>query len=389
MEIFEKEPLTWSLRGDPELWQELKNRFRGFDYSVNPETFNEILTRHFNAIIEKGIKISEDTIFFETYSKKGMSGGHVSLEWWYQKGLPILRETYFKNHLGIYKENQILLQNILPLDDLIKEGKVLLIRHYHDNLKEMLESGVLEEYQSFQKMPAFRKAKYIISFTAEPNNYAKLFGVYKIGAIKEKAELPEYSVKLSKFCKKQNVESDFYMTLNRDNRFSKYEGRIIIDWIVPRGWYNTYGEVKDKPVMKITPRNFVDEFPGLMKINISAFDLRKIIENPETHSSWRDSLTRLQAVYLIMDNQTGNLYVGTTFGKDGLWQRWESYVKSGFTGGNAKLENLKGKNGDFYIGFQYSILEVLPKNATQKDCNSAESLWKEKLGTRAFGLNMN
>jgi len=64
-------------------------------------------------------------------------------------------------------------------------------------------------------------------------------------------------------------------------------------------------------------------------------------------------------------------------------------VKSGFTGGNSKLEELKEKNCDFYIGFRYSILEVLPINANQKDCNSAECLWKEKLGTRAFGLNMN
>jgi len=327
MEIFENEPKQWGLRGDPELWRELMNRFRGFDYSISPETFNEILTQSFNAIIEKGIKKSADTIFFESYSRKGMSGGHVSLEWWHKTGLPLLKETYSKNHLSIYKDSQIFLQDILPLDELSKEGPVLLVRHYHEKLKEMLECGVIDEYQSFQKMPAFKRAKYLVIFLAEPNNYAKLYGIYKIADIKEKSELPEYSVKLLKFCPAQNVETDFYMNLLHDNRFSKYEGRILIDWIVPRGWYNTFGEVKNKPIIKIIPRNFVDEFPGLMKINISAFDLRIIIENPDAHSKWRDSLTRLQAVYLIMDNQTGDQYVGTTYGKDGLWQRWESYVK--------------------------------------------------------------
>ena len=182
---------------------------------------------------------------------------------------------------------------------------------------------------------------------------------------------------------------DFCMELEKIESLSKFENRMIINWRVPRGWYNTYGEVKDKEVIKVLPKNFVDEFPGLMNIKISAQELKKIIENPEIHKKWHDSLTRLQAVYLITDKSSGNQYIGTTYGLNGLWQRWEGYVKTGFTGGNTMLEKLKSERIDFYNDFQYSILEVLPQNANQKECVSAESLWKDKLGTRAFGLNKN
>ncbi len=279
----------------------------------------------------------------------------------------------------------ILLQDIFPLEELKKEGNVLLVRHYKKDLYNMIELGLIEEYQSFQKMRAFRKTKYLISFIAMPNNYAKLYGVYRIDSLKEKEQLPSYSEELKPFCNPQDTNTDFFLQLTKDDRYKKFEGRIIIDWIVPRGWYNTYGKVKNKEVVRILPRNYVADFPGSMNIKLTASELKKIIENPDAHSKWYESLTRLQAVYLILDKTTGKQYVGTTYGKDGLWQRWKSYVKSGFTGGNIKLEELKKMNIKFYFGFQYSILEVLPKNANQKDCTSAETLWMEKLGTKDNG----
>jgi hypothetical protein len=283
----------------------------------------------------------------------------------------------------------IYLQDILPLDELKKEGEVLLIRHHHEHLDKMLQENLVYEYQSFQNKKAFRTAKYIISFTAEPNNYGKFFGAFKCEDLKEKEQLPPFSKELAKYCRIQNREEDFYLELEKVDEFDKFIGRIIIDWTVPRGWYNTYGNVQNKEVIKILPRNFVSDFPGLMNIRISAQELKTIIENKETHTKWYDALTRLQAVYLILDRATGNQYVGTTYGQNGLWQRWQSYVKSNFTGGNLQLKKLKDDSINFYKDFQYSILEVLPTNANQKDCITAENLWKEKLGTRAFGLNSN
>ncbi len=286
--------------------------------------------------------------------------------------------------------NKIYLQDILPLDKLSEKGKVIMVRHYHESLNEMLQKKLIEEYQSFQrKSSAFRECKIIVSFLAEPNNQAKLYGVYRNLGIKENLNLPKYSTSLKKYCNSQNVDNDLFMMLEKMNEFGKFENRLIIDWVVPRGWYNTYGKVKDKEVVKILPYNFVDEFPGLMKIKINAQELKTIINNPQAHAKWYESLTRLQAVYMILDKKTGNQYIGTTYGQNGLWQRWESYAKENFTGGNKELIELKEIDRNFHDNFQYSILEVLSKNASQKECVDAESLWKEKLGTRTFGLNKN
>jgi hypothetical protein len=286
--------------------------------------------------------------------------------------------------------DKIYLQDILPLDKLSEEGTVILVRHYHEKLNEMLKLNLIEEYQSYQrKKSAFKDCKFIISFLAEPNNHAKLYGVFKKIKIKEGDELPDYSTSLANYCIPKNPVDDLFMVLERLNEFEKFENRIIIDWIVPRGWYNTYGQVKDKEVVKILPYNFVDEFPGLMRMKLSAQELKTIINNPQTHAKWYESLTRLQAVYMILDKKAGNQYIGTTYGQNGLWQRWESYAKGDFTGGNKELIDLKEKDNNFHDNFQYSILEVLSKNASQKECVDAECLWKEKLGTRTLGLNKN
>ena len=92
---------------------------------------------------------------------------------------------------------------------------------------------------------------------------------------------------------------------------------------------------------------------------------------------------------MILDTNTGSQYIGTTYGEQGLWQRWESYVKGDGTGGNKELKTLKDKNSKFYQNLQFSILEVLSRTADQKYCTTKESVWKEKLGTRAHGLNKN
>jgi len=286
--------------------------------------------------------------------------------------------------------DKIYLQDILPLDKLSQEGPVILVRHSHLDLNEMIQRNVIEEYQSFQRRnSAFRGCNIIVSFLAEPNNQAKLYGVYKKLDIKEGINLPKYSDTLAPYCNPQIVDNDLFMTLEKVTGFKKFENRIIIDWAIHRGWYNTYGNVRPKEVIKILPHNFVDEFPGLMKIKISAQELRTIIKNPQTHSKWYESLTRLQAVYLILDKKSGNQYVGTTYGENGLWQRWENYAKGDFTGGNKELLELKKVDSSFHENLQYSILEVLTKNASHNECIAAECLWKEKLGTRTFGLNKN
>lgn len=284
---------------------------------------------------------------------------------------------------------EILLEEILPLNELKKQGDVLLIRHSHENTKEMINKNVIEEYQSFQSKRAFRNFKYIVSFIGSERNSAIFYGIYEFIERYEGQQVPAYSKNLSLLYKKEKRKDEFFLKLRRIELYDKYKDRIVIDWNVQRGWYNKYGNVASKQVVKLLPKNFVQEFPGLMNVELHFDDLKKIIENPESHYIWYDSLSKLQAIYLILDKKNKRQYIGTTYGENGLWQRWESYIKGDHTGGNKELEVLKKENPDFYKFFQFTILEVLSKTASKAYCTEKESSWKRKLGTRAFGLNRN
>jgi len=41
------------------------------------------------------------------------------------------------------------------------------------------------------------------------------------------------------------------------------------------------------------------------------------------------------------------------------------------------------------MNFQFSILEIVPATTTAEGVIDCENRWKEKLGTRQFGLNKN
>lgn len=284
---------------------------------------------------------------------------------------------------------KIYLQDILPLEKLNSEGTVILVRHYHESLDYMVKNMIIDEYQSFQHQPAFKKCKYIISFLGSEKNTALFYGVFQIRDILSGCSLPSYSSKLEPFCRPLNKDEDFMMVLERKNEFDIYQNRLIIDWVVPRGWYNTFGSTQSKSVIRILPYNFVSEFPGVMNIKLSFYELEKIIQNKDSHEEWYNSLTRLQAIYLILDKSSGKQYVGSTSGENGLWQRWSNYVFSGGNGGNKKLIELQKENENFKDNLQFSVLEILTKTTEKKYCIQKESLWKEKLGSRAFGLNDN
>ena len=96
MEIFDNKPGQWGLRGDPELWDELSEKFKLFDDTKNEIEFNKKLDFEFNELLKKGQRMSSDVIRFENFSQLGMSGGSVSIEWWSNKGLPLLKELYSK-----------------------------------------------------------------------------------------------------------------------------------------------------------------------------------------------------------------------------------------------------------------------------------------------------
>lgn len=94
-DIFEKEPGGWGYRGDPHMWDELKNSFVGLTNDLSQEEFEKKLENRFNEIIEqKGEIISKEIVRFESFPQHGMSGGAISLMWWKEVGLPLIKQKY-------------------------------------------------------------------------------------------------------------------------------------------------------------------------------------------------------------------------------------------------------------------------------------------------------
>ena len=91
---------------------------------------------------------------------------------------------------------------------------------------------------------------------------------------------------------------------------------------------------------------------------------------------------------MIVDTKSGQQYVGSAYGKDGLLGRWRIYVDS-LHGHNKLMKEVICAHPDRYKFFQFSILQILPKTLTDDEVIHTESLWKEKLQSIRFGMNDN
>ena len=59
------------------------------------------------------------------------------------------------------------------------------------------------------------------------------------------------------------------------------------------------------------------------------------------------------------------------------------------SGGNDLLEELLEKDKNYKYNFQFTLLQTLPSNLTAEEVIIYEILYKEKFGSKAFGLNKN
>ena len=134
-------------------------------------------------------------------------------------------------------------------------------------------------------------------------------------------------------------------------------------------------------------RMSVGDFPGYKSVLLSYPLLRTIVR--ENLPSWWSALSNVSGVYVITDNNTGKLYVGSAYGGDGIWQRWQAYAKTGH-GGNKELKALLRKHREGYVQhLQFSVLEVCDLNASKDYVISRETHWKNVLRSREFGYNDN
>jgi len=221
--------------------------------------------------------------------------------------------------------------------------------------------------------------KYVISF-AEIKNKCDLWlftGVFKVN---------NYDVDL----KRDKCGFLEHSNLTPVDEFPKYCGRLIVKFHKTTHAYVLKAEniIEDMELFEILNEEFNDEyFKGYENVDLTFTQLQHIFQK---QGDWKTALENSKAVYLIRDDYSGNMYVGSAYGDEMLWQRWKAYAKNGH-GGNKDLKEIVNKYGINYVKdhFHYSILEHFVSSVSDQQIIDRESFWKKILLTGKFGYNNN
>lgn len=145
---------------------------------------------------------------------------------------------------------------------------------------------------------------------------------------------------------------------------------------------------RDLHVAEIRPHRLtVGDFPGYASARLSHQLLCTIVR--DSPAAWVSALSHVAGVYLITDRATGKLYVGSAYGDQGIWQRWQQYARTGH-GGNRELRAVLREHGaDYRRHFQFALLEICDRQASKEHVVNRECHWKDVMCSREFGYNSN
>jgi hypothetical protein len=264
---------------------------------------------------------------------------------------------------------------------------VKIVRHKRDglDLEMYVRRGWLETYQSFQGKPRFDGLNQIISFIGEEGLMSRFVGVYDVVG-----RIPATEAILPVGCPEdvRCEASGYFYILRKRSGFEDLEDRLVIGW--PPAAVKWQKPFRDCEIVEIRRQGrTLEPFRDYLQVDLTFDELRQLMANPDAHQDWKSGLSAVGAIYLIVNNKTGQQYVGSATGVGGLWQRWSDYAKNGGHGGNILLKEACTLEGGGPHEFRYSILETLSKTRGRADAQRTEAFFKKKLGTRAFGLNAN
>ena len=282
------------------------------------------------------------------------------------------------------KEKMITIHRIFEIYELDPKN-IRLVRHGNKEIPilETFRNNLpkLEIYQSYQRPRRFGNAKYIAVFAPYHKTTALFLGLWEIIGCKEHHEFTEENLnELKEYILPESWFKDHVRyELKLSDILGDLSERLIVEW---GGATVSWVQKKDKEVVEIKGKNTIKDFESFDGLEIYFYELQKIINHPDENITWVKSLSSVNGVYLIQDITTGKLYVGSAYGEQGIYGRWSSYAKNGH-GGNQELQGLNPDN------FKFSILEIVPSTSTADYVIECENKWKNKLGTREFGLNRN
>lgn len=231
--------------------------------------------------------------------------------------------------------------------------------------------GNFQNWQNWQSKKNFERP-YILSLIYYDSGEWLFAGIYESLGCEWQEDHYEYQTRLTEINKSLIGRLIIKYTKTFRQSYLKLEGYI--------------DELEVSEVLKL-PSSF-EKFPGYDKVKITFAFLKAIVDNNET--TWKTALENMKGVYLITDQKNGKIYVGSAYGDNMLWARWQNYAYNGH-GGNIGLIKLINEQGYKYAedNFQITLLEAMKFNTSDDDVIRREVFWKEALKSKEFGYNHN
>lgn len=271
--------------------------------------------------------------------------------------------------------------------DATLQTKVVRHQDRRYSVAEMRRNNWLELYQSYQGKPRFRAAKQIVSFYGLAGTRAGFYGVYRVLAERPHSPATGPLLEACAESSQWNRDSRFFYELERDPRFDDLRDRLIVDW--GPGTLAWVQNLDNKPVLQILESGrALPPFGDYLDFSLSHAQLTDLFKREGAHRDWCVSLSAVAGVYLIVAEDSGDLYVGSASGVEGIWGRWRSYAET-CHGGNERLKALIESNPSYPTGFRFSVLQTLPRTMAREEVVRRETAFKHKLGKRATALNGN
>lgn len=273
---------------------------------------------------------------------------------------------------------------VITFNDILRAGgiepdvaRVKLLRHIetrnridvHDVWRNQRE--LFEAWQARQRDDFFNGVAYVASFVVSRAGETVFVGLYAVGGglTKVVAGTPDPMTGTPADPRVSQHE------LVRVPDFDAYADRLVVQWFragKAPGWWQ-WADRNPKPVMEIATQQEA-RFPGWLAFQHPVDELDSL------PSGWRQTLRSTSGIYLLTDAR-GVHYVGSAKGGDGLLGRWQAY-RGGRSGGNL---GLRGATGPYTV----SVLQTVDPATSDETIERIESLWKNKLGARQIGHNLN
>lgn len=275
----------------------------------------------------------------------------------------------------------ITIQDILKIKSDLEINTTKLIKHATNDCDlynaYRTKRDVFLKYQCHQGRHVFKGTEHIVSFIGEDSNRARFIGVYEVCGV---TILDEPRIDAL-----SNKPYSYLYDLKEDMKYAALKDRIIINWGNARNWCQSYSTSKE--VIEIHQGLHYRQFVDYLSFTLTFNELEEIIRNE--YQDWKRALQNVNGIYMIVNSQNHKQYIGSTYGAGGIWGRWLEYVKTQGTGSNKLLMGCKANDPEYTDHIIFTILDILPRTISPNQAVKREILYKEKLGTRAMGLNLN